>query len=47
VMVVFWAVTADDVAAGSVLYVLGCFVGAAAVLAVLHTGRRRADVLAG
>jgi hypothetical protein len=47
VMAVFWAVTADDVATGGVLYALACFVGAGSVLAVLYTGRRRADVLAG
>ena len=51
VMVVFWAVTADDVATGGALYALACFVGAAAVLTVLHTGRhgarRSADVAAG
>ena len=47
VMAVFWVVTADDVASGGVLYALACFVGAAALLAALYTGRRRADVLAG
>jgi hypothetical protein len=51
VMALFWAVTADDVATGGVLYALACFVGAAALLAALYTGRhgarRRADVAAG
>jgi hypothetical protein len=40
-------ITSDGTPIGSGLYTIACFVGAAAVLAVLHTGRRRADVLAG
>lgn len=47
VMAVFWAVTVDELQIGGVLYSLACFAGAAAVLAVLYSGRRRADVLAG
>ena len=40
-------ITSDGTPIGSGLYTIACFAGAAAVLAVLHTGRRRADVLAG
>ena len=40
-------VTSDGTPIGSGLYTIACFVGAGTVLAVLHTGRRRADVLAG
>ena len=40
-------VTSDGTPIGSGLYTIACFVGAGAVLAVLHTGRRRADVMAG
>ena len=47
VMAAFWVVTVDDLATGSVLYSLACFVGAGALLAALYTGRRRAEVLAG
>jgi hypothetical protein len=47
VMVLFWAVAVDDLPIGGALYALACIGGAAAVLGVLHTGRRRADVLAG
>ena len=39
-------VTSDGTPVGSGLYTIACFIGATAVLAVLHTGRRRADVLA-
>jgi hypothetical protein len=47
VMAVFFAFTAHELPIGSVLYSLACFVGAAAILSVLYSGRRRADVLAG
>ena len=40
-------VTSDGTPIGSGLYTIACFAGAAAILAVLHTGRRRANVLAG
>jgi hypothetical protein len=40
-------VTSDGTPVGSGLYTIACFIGATAVLAVLHTGRRRAHVLAG
>jgi hypothetical protein len=40
-------ITSDGTPTGSGLYTIACFVGAVAVLGVLHTGRRRADVLAG
>ena len=36
--------TSDGTPVGSGLYTLACFVGAAAVLAVLHTSRRRVAV---
>lgn len=39
--------TSDGTPIGSGLYTIACFLGAVAVLGVLHTGRRRADVLAG
>jgi hypothetical protein len=38
--------TSDGTPIGSGLYTIACFVGATAVVAALHTGRRRADVLA-
>ncbi len=47
VMAGLWVVTVDELPIGSVLYSLACFAGASAVLAVLYSGRRRADVLAG
>jgi hypothetical protein len=47
VMAVFFAFTADELPIGSVLYSLACLAGAVAILSVLHSGRRRADVLAG
>jgi len=47
VMVLCWAVAVDDLPIGGALYALACIGGAAAVLGILHTGRRRADVLAG
>ena len=47
VMAVFWVVTADEMPMGSVLYAVACFIGAAALLALLFTGRRRADVVVG
>jgi hypothetical protein len=40
-------ITSDGTPIGSGLYTIACFAGAAAVLAVLHTGRRRASVVAG
>ena len=40
-------VTADGTPIGSGLYTIACFAGAAAILAALHTGRRRAEVMAG
>jgi hypothetical protein len=43
VMILFWVVAVGDLATGSVLYSLACIVGAGAILAVLHTGRVRAE----
>jgi hypothetical protein len=40
-------ITSDGTPVGSGLYTVACFIGAVSVLAVLHTGRRRATVLAG
>jgi hypothetical protein len=40
-------ITSDGTPVGSGLYTIVCFVGAAAVLAVLHTGRRRVAVPVG
>ena len=39
--------TSGGTPVGSGLYTIACFVGAVAVLAVLHTGRRRAAVTVG
>jgi hypothetical protein len=51
VMAVFWTFTVDDIQIGSVLYAVACFVGAAALLAAMYTGRRgarlRADAAVG
>ncbi|WP_183098713.1 hypothetical protein [Nocardioides pelophilus] len=40
-------ITSDGTPVGSGLYTIACFVGAAAVLGVLHTGRRRSPVAVG
>ena len=47
VMALCWAVAVDGLPVGGVVYALACIAGAAAVLAVLYTGRRRADVVVG
>jgi len=47
VMALCWAVAVDGLPVGGVVYALTCIAGAAAVLAVLYTGRRRADVVVG
>lgn len=39
-------ITSDGTPIGSGLYALACFAGAGAVLAVLYSGRRRAEVVA-
>ena len=38
--------TSSGTPVGSGLYTIACFIGAAAVLAALHTGRRRVAVTA-
>ena len=47
VMALCWIVAVDGLPVGGAVYALACIAGAAAVLAVLHTGRRRADVVVG